>query len=91
MPLRENEEDKKHKGRARRQLLPANLPRTDSRQEPQICAGRSTAPTMIGALTNPSVPTIVGYLTVPRHAPARGRCPIQQAQSFQPMVYLIGS
>ena len=40
MPLPENEEDKKHKARARRQLLPANLPRTDIRHEPQstVCS-----------------------------------------------------
>ena len=36
MPLPENEEDKKHKARAKRQLLPANLPRTDIRHEPPV-------------------------------------------------------
>jgi transposase len=35
MPLPENEEDQKHKARARRQLLPANLPRTEIRHEPE--------------------------------------------------------
>ncbi len=75
MPLPENEEDKKHKARAKRQLLPANLPRTDIRHEPEstVC-GCGCQMKRIGEDVAERLDYQPGTFSVERHIRGRWAC-----------------
>ncbi len=75
MPLPETEEDKKHKARAKRQLLPASLPRTDIRHEPEstVC-GCGCQMKRIGEDVAERLDYQPGSFTVERHIRGKWAC-----------------